>query len=576
MKLEYIIENIKAYIELETAGAILLNGPWGAGKTFFIKNILVNEINPKEAIHISLNGVNNSNELQGKIISCLTSISTIGNFAINLPYIKKFVPPSNLYLNSITKYLISKNISKIYIFDDLERTNSNNLKEILGYIQDQFIEDQNCKVILIANENEIENYSVFKKIKEKTVIQTIELSPQIIPFLDNYLNNSKNENLFLKTKKDLIISFVQYFQLTNIRTLQFYFFKITQLISYKIDSLETYLNDDKLKSFFFICFLYREGLITSMVDLDNLRSNYFGRFLIEDEVATKTEKIDQIISQYGSYSLINGLATALENYIFTGALLKDDLIKSISTNLQLNLKEEEVIEEQLSNIFILNDQEFRNLLAKFLRLLKKGVYEPYKYPRYYSRISIYKKLGLKLKGLELYLKKGIKNSFANHNPTSDQLEEKRPESHFEIRSEIILEEFQRLKASVIISEKKEIIKSYFKNPNSKKLKTLNEISKFDITQIFYTDTIDEIYSYIIENDNEGILSINAYFSERYLKYQNIGKYLSVEIPFLKKLLNNLKDYETKKIEDHMIRKYTVMLLIQNIENIIIHIEKTEK
>lgn len=73
---EIIINFIK---QQETDFAILVNGTWGSGKTYFIKNAIAKEVNkisckltdketkPYELIYISLYGVTSIDELEQKL-----------------------------------------------------------------------------------------------------------------------------------------------------------------------------------------------------------------------------------------------------------------------------------------------------------------------------------------------------------------------------------------------------------------------------------------------------------------------------------------------------------------------------
>ncbi len=60
-----IIEVIKSYYsDSNIQYAILLNGEWGCGKTFFVKNKIVKEI--KDSVYVSLYGVSNINDVNKK------------------------------------------------------------------------------------------------------------------------------------------------------------------------------------------------------------------------------------------------------------------------------------------------------------------------------------------------------------------------------------------------------------------------------------------------------------------------------------------------------------------------------
>lgn len=69
----YVKENIKKYVELDANPeyAILLNGAWGCGKTYFINELLkeswLNKPKDKEVIKISLYGLNSTKEIENQL-----------------------------------------------------------------------------------------------------------------------------------------------------------------------------------------------------------------------------------------------------------------------------------------------------------------------------------------------------------------------------------------------------------------------------------------------------------------------------------------------------------------------------
>ncbi|PGH90735.1 hypothetical protein CN900_17420 [Bacillus anthracis] len=185
--MQYIVDSILDYIDRDkTNHAILLNGKWGSGKTYFWENVLKEKIEAKEkqnkgiwgfkkevdvkkrnAIYVSLYGVNSIEEINKKIflgkwekLQRITESKIGGGVSeiakamlgsvknMELPYIKGIEVPDidfGQFLNFTNTVLC---------FDDLERA-SIDINEILGYINN-FVEHDGVKVILIANENEIE------------------------------------------------------------------------------------------------------------------------------------------------------------------------------------------------------------------------------------------------------------------------------------------------------------------------------------------------------------------------------------------------------------------------------------
>src|SRR5208283_2530975 len=73
-----LTSSILAYLdELETDYAVLINGEWGSGKTYFVKNQLFSSIRKHHrdmrCIHISLNGLEELDEIYVKIVVGLLS-----------------------------------------------------------------------------------------------------------------------------------------------------------------------------------------------------------------------------------------------------------------------------------------------------------------------------------------------------------------------------------------------------------------------------------------------------------------------------------------------------------------------
>ncbi|MGE7632719.1 P-loop NTPase fold protein [Bacillus paramycoides] len=168
---KYTVDSVLDYIKREnTSYAILLNGEWGSGKTYFWENVLKEEITKidKKIIYVSLYGVSNIGEINNKIFlgqwgekvqkitenkwsRGVTEIAKamLGSVkSMELPFIKGIEVP-NLDFGQFLNFT-----NTVLCFDDLERA-SIDINEVLGYINN-FVEHDGIKVILIANENEIE------------------------------------------------------------------------------------------------------------------------------------------------------------------------------------------------------------------------------------------------------------------------------------------------------------------------------------------------------------------------------------------------------------------------------------
>lgn len=161
--------------------AIMIDGDWGSGKTYFLTQSLMKSIKDKEVrkkqkrkyAYVSLYGMKSISEVSKKIL-----------FQYFGKRNEKKAELANEVIETATQVLtatledviidfskIEKRLEKIDIknwiicFDDLERC-SLPIDEILGYIN-QLVEHNGCKVIILANEKEIGKISLNRKIEEK-------------------------------------------------------------------------------------------------------------------------------------------------------------------------------------------------------------------------------------------------------------------------------------------------------------------------------------------------------------------------------------------------------------------------
>lgn len=170
-----IVEEVKRYINDKSYNyAILINGEWGTGKSYFYKNTLEmaikNEIKDKSygGVHyFSLYGCNDVQEIYESVLLTFL-LSEVDNRVFSprrkkLPeYLQGDITRKlasfiinkyniNELVESVTKTSLKK--STVFVFDDLERCNCD-INEVFGLVND-LVEHKDIKVIIIANEKEI-------------------------------------------------------------------------------------------------------------------------------------------------------------------------------------------------------------------------------------------------------------------------------------------------------------------------------------------------------------------------------------------------------------------------------------
>ena len=156
--------------------AILIDGEWGSGKTFFVKEKVIPKIKEKlkdvPIYYVSLYGVSSSAEIHNLVSSQITE-KYIGKYigddkasaVVNIgSKISKIKPVLDILkeINGASIDLVHFNELKnnleiptksIMIFDDLERCNMDVIT-VLGYIN-SISEHSDTKVIIVANESEL-------------------------------------------------------------------------------------------------------------------------------------------------------------------------------------------------------------------------------------------------------------------------------------------------------------------------------------------------------------------------------------------------------------------------------------
>ena len=207
--MEDLVESILDYIRSDyTDYAIMLNGEWGSGKTYFWNNKIKPKIESMQfngkrytAIYMSLYGISNLEEISKKIFIETTQLmdKNLKKFmdasgVKNIPeYAKTGLDMANFFGvtqngDRIDYAQFFSTQDKVLCFDDLERANVDVI-DILGYINN-FVEHDHIKTIIICNEKELSTKLKNSNLEMKTFIAT-------------YLLDKENK-LNIKTDKPMV------------------------------------------------------------------------------------------------------------------------------------------------------------------------------------------------------------------------------------------------------------------------------------------------------------------------------------------------------------------------------------
>ena len=195
--MEELVESILDYVRADyTDYAIMINGEWGSGKTYFWNHKIRNKIdsltfNGKKytTIYMSLYGISNLEDISKKIYIETTQLMDKNMKKYMTSHGKRTIPEyaktgldmahSFGLLQSGDKLDYDKFFStddKVLCFDDLERANVDVI-DILGYINN-FVEHDHIKTIIICNEKELSTKLKSNNLEMKTFIATYLLDKE--------------------------------------------------------------------------------------------------------------------------------------------------------------------------------------------------------------------------------------------------------------------------------------------------------------------------------------------------------------------------------------------------------------
>ncbi|WP_373700985.1 P-loop NTPase fold protein [Neisseria dentiae] len=233
MNNQNITEFLEYYLNLPQSPeyAVMIDAPWGAGKTYFIRNFLEKYYENKDSkkerfLWVSLYGLSSIEEIEAAIFAQLHPMLSHKGMALTGKLLKEGLKAAiNLDLSTIKIPDYLKDIDNtVLIFDDVERC-SIEMNKLLGYLN-HFVENQNHKMILIANEQEIETHSEqYKKIKEKLIGKVFKYEASSVEkilsdFIKNYFNDKSLITLFYINHIKLIVRIFNLADYSNIRVLK--------------------------------------------------------------------------------------------------------------------------------------------------------------------------------------------------------------------------------------------------------------------------------------------------------------------------------------------------------------------
>lgn len=417
--MKYIYESIVQYLNLpKTNYALQIDGAWGIGKTYYLKNIVMSDVqklkNSKgenwKMCYISLNGISTVDEIGEAVfvqIAGTTSQLAFQGMKLLGRYgggISSLIPvPENL-LEGVGERIASKIQSSkidelndiVLCFDDLERIDDKlSLKQIFGYINSNFIEHNNVKVIFISNENEIKDKD-YSLIKEKVIGRTLKFTQSknsiIKEISDSIYRDNESFMTFYDSEKDNIeMSINTLFKDLNLRTLRFILdtFIVLQEKALKVCKDEVERLETSKSLFLNVLIIskeYKEGKFNSIEQLEGMYNSTY-LYTIRKEGTYENEFIKKYhhINSYIDNTIY--YFKSVSKYILNG-FIEHNFEKEINNYLQSKIRFRDAKKENpliiLSDFMMYEDEEVKNAQIEVIIKMSEDSYKILDYITIYN------------------------------------------------------------------------------------------------------------------------------------------------------------------------------------------------
>lgn len=383
--------------------AILLNGAWGSGKTWFVKQYIdKTQKKDKKVAYISLNGLSKTSDIDDEIFRCIHPklaskgakiLGKVAKGALKAAFrfdwdddskpdgqINASVPNIKLpdYLKITNKFIL--------VFDDLERCEMKK-EEVLGYIN-YFVEQENIKTLIVSNEEEIKGNDDYSRKKEKLIGATFSYTEDQDIAIQNILQEVESVDLrkLLHSRLDLIkqtFNLVGYKNLRSFKQTIFDFGRFYKKEYFERNNIFDQEIFDKILKGFLI------------LSLENKNGRFEKRILEfkKDEVIEYEQKKDirseilksiRGIDSHDSKEFMDKYDLSLKDFIFSKEqweeILNINILNEKNINSELyeahfRLKEEQPTWFKLTDFWDLTELEFERLIKEAKSEIESNVLE---------------------------------------------------------------------------------------------------------------------------------------------------------------------------------------------------------
>lgn len=359
--------------------AVLIDGRWGSGKTYLVKQYL-REANLKH-FFVSLNGITTVRQVEEEFYRQRHPVLASKGMRVAGAVLRGAIKATlKVDLDSdgkedasVSAQLPDIDIVKelgnpreyLLVFDDLERA-SLPAATILGYIN-AFVEQDGMRAIVLANEDEItKSDPAYRRIKEKLFGQTLRVTADADAGFDNFVGELSDKRIrtLLISNKELIVTLHRESGTENLRLLKhaiWDFARVASALSEQHWSKKSAVID-LLKVLLPLSFEVRSGRVnrndvSSVIGMDYAK--YFKRH--ESETKTVDQEVEERYPNAPFQTVILG-PERLERLLFDGWVEPDEIRADLNQSPTFGDSQTVPIWRRAWDSYELPDDEFSTII----------------------------------------------------------------------------------------------------------------------------------------------------------------------------------------------------------------------
>jgi len=472
----------------------------------------------------------------------------------------------------------------------LERISTEiSISDIFGFINTNFVEHNNIKTIIIADESKFKSKfeeKAYLQIKEKLIGLTLDFKTNLFNVFPKIILSYKSDKKFYKllnTHQEFAVFLFNSLEIKNIRTIIF-ILEILKEIHSTCDNKLVTLHTEKIIFFSTIITKeYKDGKLTISNEndnkgLDKINDNFYlnlnSQKLLSPEVEIPPQEPEEkfLIDFYNKYikanpdkyyfflSIFKFISSGILDYL----LLNEELA---SVKIDSEARKEDIILNRMFNFKQLDDKEFDEYIPKFLSFVKSGTYNLYLYPSIFSFLYFFNKNQL-IDISETKLFELFDSAVDNINRDIDV-------SDYEAQR-ISIFKTDNIEIKSYTDKILQIHKEISKNDDKVKFDEMlslvstggeyyNYYNQYLMQSMFDIVDVDILYKHIVKTENRNFIKWQDFFEFRY-RAVNCKEFLHTDYPIIVDLKTRLEQIINSEISQ--LRKFHINELIKVIAKVI--------